>query len=1020
MKQLYLTLCLLTCTLVSFAQLEPNVKPEVPVDGHQYVLVNQNQSVDQYMSRTSWDGAIYFLGKNDSHYADHAFTAVKNSDGTWSFTLPGTKEVETGDYDEGGDPITETVDAPFYMVMPSGSPNINFKQDNVATWYLEAKENNFYQMVLKEGHNSAAMSMAPFTTTGDLRMHLNNGNQYFVVSYYGGPYYPDCWGGITETDDENTGDVYFAANDSITFEWGFVSVDNLPAYMGDLQAYRALKAYEDEYLSEEGYEDYKDGFTASYQAALAIYKSDDYIWEEDAATVSDILNKKVNFYNLIEEALYIDEPTPSLTSAIENAIASFKTVASISEVEAAYNTLLNAIQAFKEGSGDYTSMGKNMSFEDLSSQGGGETSSVSNVPTGWNMYINGVQVYTADEIRSNGITAWCGINSDSDGEAKDGNESFGIWTSGVPTFELSQTISDLENGTYIVSAGLMAGANGNGSRLTTQRIFGNLNSTYYGDEGLYDTDILDQSEVFAFAANPEVQTDRTLYPVEVRAFVYDGTLTFGVRTDGNIAATFRTSGNGAGGDGWFKVDNFTIQKVGYVGEDAAEVANHFINAIDKFVSEEVFEKALEDEVKPYIANGEVDPDTPESEIIAAILTLKDKIPPISSSIEAYKKLWEAIDEGLVILDDYSYAPSAETVLSPAISDAQEAYDERTVNEEQIEELIKAINEAITTVKSEAVQEGEYANVIANGSFEDQSSQNNRNSDGVENPPAGWSLVFNGIECTSRSEYGAAGVNVGWCAINGGDNIDATDLEGNHWNHQYTDGEHVWGIWGANIPDVELYQVIKGLPAGTYTLSCDMVVEWNWGGQCLTTQRIFANKYVKMFGAEELYTTLDEETSEVILKPSLVTPDMQTAFLCDTEYPEAEYMHLGFAGYTQTQSYNETSCPRHIELTFGLLEGEDLKIGFRTNNVDAIQETPHPYDSAGWFKLDNFQLLYESATVPEGAEATNIFTIENGTSVVGQQFYTLSGSAISHPQRGINIIKIFMSDGSVKTSKVLIM
>ena len=113
-----------------------------------------------------------------------------------------------------------------------------------------------------------------------------------------------------------------------------------------------------------------------------------------------------------------------------------------------------------------------------------------------NMYINGTQVTTADEIRSNGITAWCGVNNDSEGEAKDGVESFGIWTSGVPQFELSQTIEGLENGTYLVTAGLMAGANGGGSRLTTQRIFGNLNSAYYADESMYDQSQLDNSEVY--------------------------------------------------------------------------------------------------------------------------------------------------------------------------------------------------------------------------------------------------------------------------------------------------------------------------------------------------------------------------------------------------------------------------------------------------------------------------------------------------------------------------------------------
>ena len=58
----------------------------------------------------------------------------------------------------------------------------------------------------------------------------------------------------------------------------------------------------------------------------------------------------------------------------------------------------------------------------------------------------------------------------------------------------------------------------------------------------------------------------------------------------------------------------------------------------------------------------------------------------------------------------------------------------------------------------------------------------------------------------------------------------------------------------------------------------------------------------------------------------------------------------------------------MRLTFGLLEGQDLKFGFRTNNVDVETGKAHPYDSAGWFKLDNFQLFYLSEEVPAGADA----------------------------------------------------
>ena len=1004
-----ITLLGLLMALPTFAQVEPNVKPEIPVNGQQYLLVNQNQSSNQFMSRTSWDGAVYFLSKDDSHYADYALTAIQNEDGTWSFSLPGTKTVETGEYDEEGNAIKETVDVTYYMVLPNGSPNLNVNSETPAKWGLAPKEYNYFQLIAGEGNNPAIFSSCK-TVTGDFRLHLNNGNQFFVLQYYGAPFYPDCWGGITETDDESTGDIIIAANDSATFNWGFVSVDNIVAFTADHVAVQGLNNFHKKYIADEAYSDYAEGFNASFDAAKAIYKDAEYNWEDDPVVIAEMLSKKEEFFKAIEEAELIEDPTPALTNAIENAKNTFKSATAAAVVQAGIDALKNAVTAFKEGTGDLTGLGTNMSFEDLSAQDGGETSSVAAPPYGWNMYINGTQVTTADEIRSNGITAWCGVNNDSEGEAKDGAESFGIWTSGVPQFELSQTIEGLENGTYLVTAGLMAGANGGGSRLTTQRIFGNLNSAYYADESMYDQSQLDNSEVYSFAGNVEVQTDREMFFTPVRAYVYDGTLTFGVRTDGNIAATFRTSGNGAGGDGWFKVDNFTIQKLGYNGEDAAAVANHFINALaEAQEGGDVFAKALEDEIGGLI-DGEVDASTPADQINKTIITLKDKLPEVLASIAAYKKLNEAIENGWNDSDPYSYTPSYEEVLVPALEAAQEEFEERT-DQENIDALIEAIKNAIAQCKSEAVQPGDYANVIANGSFEDRSAQGGNNSDGAANPPAGWTLVLNGMECKTNADYGKAGASMGWCAINSGDNLDPStsiDENGVAWDHQYTEGDHLWGIWAGNVPDVELSQTIKGLPAGTYTLTCDMVVQWNWGGQCLTTQRIFANNYIQMFGAEDTYEFFTEDTE-----------DMIRAKKCDEEFPEAEVKHMNYAGHYQSEREGLTNCPRPMSLTFGLQEGEDLKLGFRTNNVDVEQNTAHPYDSAGWFKLDNFQLLYVSADVPAGAEATSVKDIESSSSIVGRKYFNVSGAEVSQPVRGgVTIIKNMMSDGSVKTTKVL--
>ena len=950
MRRIYAIAAFLACSMGVNAQVEQNIKPSTLVDGSQYVLVNKAMNPTQYMSRTSWDGAMYFLGRDDSNYANHQLTAVKNEDDTWSFTIEGSLVYETGEYDETGKPITATYEGTLWMCVPAETDNVNIKSMSPVKWRVEesAKFPGFYQLTAGEGTGNQLCL--------GLKMHLNGGHQYVVISESSNSWYPDFAGGVVRDYDEETGEESITVNDSTSFNWGFVKLEDLPAYMGDLSASIAINDFHATYIASGDYSDYEDGFLTSYNAASAIYTGAEYNWEEDPATISEMLNAKVSLYNEIDQAELLDEPTDALSSAIATAKTSFKTATITSEISNAIETLKKAVAAFKEGTGDLTALGSNMSFEDLSAQGGATTSSLAPPPSGWNMYINGKQVTTVDEIRPF-IANWCGVNADSNGEGKEGDMSFGIWTSGVPEFELSQTISGLENGTYIVSAGLMAGSNGSGSRLTTQRIFGNLNSAYYGEEGLYNEDELDKSEAYAFANNPEIQTDQELRNVSVRAYVYDGTLTFGVRTNGNIAATNRISSNPAGGDGWFKVDNFTIQKVGFDASDAAATANHYIDVLNAYLTEEVFEATLEEKIKEQMPESELTSETPVEEINNIITTLSPQIPIIEQSIAAYKKLNEALEKMYVDSEEYSYTPSFTSDILPAIENVEIAIDTRNVDAAGIDALIAAMEAALAKAQSEAVQVGEYTNVIKNASFEDLSAQGNQNSNGVVNPPAGWTLVFNGQECAASSDYASAGVNVGWCAINGGDGIDASDEGGNYWSTQYTDGDHLWGIWGQDMPEVELSQTFKGMPAGTYVLSCDMVVQWNWGGQCLTTQRIFANDYIQMFGAADTYAEHPNDTK-----------DMTIAYGIDNKNPNTEVKHITFAGHYQSEQGGVTDCPRHLEMTFGLTEGSDLKIGFRTNNVDVVTGTPHPYDSAGWFKLDNFKLLYLSETVPAGADA----------------------------------------------------
>ena len=991
--------------------LEPKVKPETLVAGKEYVLVNQIQKADQYMSRTSWDGAFYFQGKEDSNYASHALKAINNGDGTWSFIQQGTREVDTGKTDTNGQPIMSTEDVTYYFGFPSGSPNVNLTLTEPVLWIPQPKKNNFYHLILGKGNNPSAMETAPYTSTGDLRMHLNRNADYFVVNYIGGPFFGDIYGEIEVTANEDADYDNFAALDSASFYWGFVQVDNLEQYMEDLAFDKAYRDPIEKFKAYSEYEDYAEGFSITYEAAAKAYKEAVTLDDLAASSILDILSAKENLYKAIEEAIgKNEEENEILTAAIATAKAAFDSKVNASEVNAALQTLTEAVLNYELGTGEITAFGQNMSFEDLASQDGNQTSGVAAPPVGWNVYVNGTQVTTADEVRQAGITAWHGVNADSSGDIKQGNYAFGIWTSGVPTYEISQTIKGLDNGTYEITAGLMAGSNGNGSRLTTQRIFGNLNSTYYGSDYDYDEDELDKTEVYDFAYNPIIQTDTEMQPVTVRAFVYDGTLTFGVRTDGNVLANARVTTNSAGGDGWFKVDNFRIMKLGYLTDDALNVFEHYYNVLSNYETDaQPMAAGVLSNLQQGLKNLEgIGNSSSQEDIISAIKKEKTLIEEVQPSVKLYEKLGVAIEEHYSKSDEYQqktgYGDYIET-----IQDVENDYlDGKAANEEEVNALIDKLNEAMLICStSDEIEEGQdlTSDYLQNPSFEDLSAQNDSPSDGVANAPKGWNLYINGTLTNTASGIRSAGVT-GWCAINGGDQIsvEVEDDDNNteYKTNQYSDGTHLWGIWNDVIPEVELSQTLKNMPSGTYTLSCDVLVQYNWAGYCITTQRIFANDYVAMYSYEGNY-------ENNMPNDALIAADI------DRLTPEAEVKHLVYAGHeceSPRSDYSHT-----VSLTFGLAESGDIKIGFRTNNVNKNGESQN--QGKGWFKLDNWRLTYDSYNAPVGAdvtaEATGIEDVSLKTETNKVAFYSASGIRRSAPNKGINIVK--MADGTVK--KVLV-
>ncbi len=991
MKKHYLISALALALGISGAQAveRPKTPAGAPEDGGKYILVNAYNPTG-YMSRTSWDGALYFLGKDDSNYANHAFTAQKNDDETWSFYTSVFVEVDSL--------TSDSIYEPNYLVMNSGSGNVNMNTTELTKWTVSpGVVDGFYTLTAGEGN---------FGDFLGLKLHLNGGAQFFVISEInnGGGWYPDYAGGATPADndwgwvvDDNGRAIM---NDSTSENWAFIKVEDVPAHMAVYQVYQVIADYENYYEGLEGPHDGGSvGFKATDDAVSAIYSAAEFDAEADYQTIVDMINAKKALYDAIVLASAAEEPTAALTTAIETACTAFDTMTATADVEAAKAALTEALNAFNQGAGDYTSFGANMSFEDLSAQGGYTTTGVAAPPAGWTVIIDGDTVRTIEDVNAHGIGNWHGVNADCAGDVKDGNYGFGLWAPAVPEYQISQTITGLDNGTYVISAGLMVGANG-ASRRTTQRIFGNLNSKYFGSEYEYDLSLLDGGEVYGFQGNVEPVTDTEMQPMEVRAYVYDGTLTFGLRTNGNYAAALNESNSGTG---WFKIDNFRLYKEGYVGADAAAVANHFIELIADYTGEKMQDAIIDKLDQALDGISEVDENEDPAKINNIIVTLKALVPEAAASVDAYTRFEAAINEAYEKSAGYEFYAGFDEYIT-LVDEAYSAHDDAYVSVAEIDSIIALFGPAFVELQKSGIAVGDYMGIIQNPSFEDLTAQNNQNTDGPAAVPTGWNLMLNGEECKTVADYSAAGASMNWCAINSGDNINYVDSEGNTWTAQYTDGDHLWGIWAANMPEVELYQEFTGIPVGTYILSCDMVCPWDWAGDGVTTQRIFANEYVQMFGSEENYADAQN-----------ITVDMLRAMAKDSINPDADIKHMNYAGHVNTESGGLSQTPRPMSLKFGVDESGVMRIGFRTNNV-GFDGTVKPHDGSGWFKLDNFKLFYESTDLP-----TAIGSVEASDKlleIVGQQYFTIDGRQVAQPQKGINIIKNIMSDGSVKTVKVL--
>lgn len=252
----------------------------------------------------------------------------------------------------------------------------------------------------------------------------------------------------------------------------------------------------------------------------------------DSVTEYNANNLKLYQY-LVEARHMNDRGITSMLNAYEEGLRIYnKSENTAAELKGAIHVLEAAITAstsnYEEGiPATYGII--NPSFENLSSQHNSDRS----VPFGWTMTKDGNVVTSPTDW------AWCGCNAD--GQDKDGTYIWGVWNGeDYGNIELSQTISGLTNGLWMVSARLMNNNTENGNLC---RIFANNNSMLAG--GAIDYETLPDNEYYNYG-NTWASTDGDMsHIMTAYTQVTDGKITIGARSNG-----------------FFKIDDFRLTYLG--------------------------------------------------------------------------------------------------------------------------------------------------------------------------------------------------------------------------------------------------------------------------------------------------------------------------------------------------------------------------------------------------------------------------------------------------------------------------
>ena len=439
---------------------------------------------------------------------------------------------------------------------------------------------------------------------------------------------------------------------------------------------------------------------------------------------------------------------------------------------------------------------------------------------------------------------------------------------------------------------------------------------------------------------------------------------------------------------WNTFDNFRVNYVGeataadYVSSvqllyDEANVLYSAITSYEKTATADVVAQLGELLTK---ASAFISSPTTTEEAETIIADMKEAIEYANTSVERTAELSTLVDDMYNNrCPNYEQTPGFEGIdFSPVYDLCDEISALLPTNEIESVEKVDEYTVQLNSLLTKAVQD-----VAGVGATKDD-------------PKDLTSLIVNpGFTLTDAESGLTTDTGEGW----------TTSRDGGDMNFRISAGEFY------NNKSFDIHQTLYGLAPGFYRLSCNAF--YRDGGY-----EIAAGKHRR--GVEDLnamlyagpedawtYTPIMSIIEDGQSEPT-ASQNVNVADSLTTEDNPIEAWYIPNAMEDAGPAFSKNLY--YNELNFEVKEGQVINIGIRKE-----QQT----EANDWTIFDTFQLFYYGngeENRPDGVQ-----DIEEGVAkVVRSTYYTIDGAQIAKPtQRGLYIRKDELSDGTVKTGKILV-